>query len=92
VIKKVIIGTVILYGFIGIMHPILWLFNRGPYERIVQVKKETDKPERLREFRKKLEESARRDLETYKWVDQRKDHAQIPIERAFDYYLRRPKP
>lgn len=46
----------------------------------------------LKEFRLTLEQEARDELSQYRYLDKGKDYAQIPLERAFDYYLAHPTP
>lgn len=93
-IKKIALGVIFLFVFVALAHPVLWLFNRKIFSALVPVQKELQSrpPERLMNYRHRLEESAIKELNSYKWLDQRKEYVQIPVERAFDYYLRRPKP
>lgn len=92
--KKIVYAIFVIFILIGISHVFLWFLN---LEMFHQIKKMTERErvirtENLKPLRQKLEAEQKKSLKSYRWINQRKDYAEIPIERAFDYFIGRPKP
>jgi uncharacterized membrane protein YhiD involved in acid resistance len=88
IVKAILVFIVVLI----FSHAYVWFLN----DEIHQArKKEYDDmiltiPESIRSIRAKLEAKQLRELHSYKKLDgERSGYVEIPIDRAFDYYLQR---
>ncbi|MGE3610602.1 MAG: hypothetical protein AB7I27_13510 [Bacteriovoracaceae bacterium] len=91
--KKAALFTLFIYFIISIAHIILWPVNKTAYHRFQTIHKQRSKfpIKTLKTIRLELEKEKRQQLNQYRWPDQRKEYAQIPIERAFDYFIHQSK-
>lgn len=87
--RRVVIFTIVIYLLVAISHLIFWPVNKEIYHRYRKQHLETSQQPitPLKKLRIRIENQARKELSHYQWLDERKEYAQIPIERAFDYYL-----
>lgn len=83
--KRIYLAALGFLAFLGLTHGGLYLLNRDLHPPgVVHLKPRPS----LAQERLALEARAQRELTSYGYVDERKEYAKIPLERAFDYYLR----
>lgn len=71
------------------VHGLIYLINKDLHQAIKDHRPVMQKNEfNLRAERLKLETLQRENTQTFKWVDKRSGHVQIPVDLAMDYYLR----
>lgn len=88
--KRTVLITLASFLFLALCHLILWPVNSEIYLKIKAQELARKDVKELKDVRTGLEEDQRKELESYEWLDQRKEYAKIPIDRAFDYYLHKP--
>lgn len=88
--KKIIYATFVLVAILAGTHLFLWPLNQDIYKSHVKQRNEFQrKPiENFSDFRMKYEAQQKDNLNRYRRIEKRSEYVQIPIERAFDYYLR----
>lgn len=77
-----------------IIHGWLWHMNENLYKNLAGQEKanETRRVRTIKEQRLALEAKQRKELHEFRVIDERNGYAEIPLERAFDYYLRSLRP
>lgn len=92
--RQAVYGILLIYLLMVVAHLLLIPVNQKMHQRIKAVSEEKReiKMENLKPLRIELERKGKHELKSYRWVDQRKGYAEIPIDRAFDYYLLHPNP
>lgn len=90
--KKTILGILALFISLFIVHLMIWPLDKPLTHKLQNQRKETRKFVMIKDERLGLEAAQKKELTEYKWIDQRKEYAKIPLERAFDYYLRHSQP
>jgi hypothetical protein len=73
-----------------VIHGWLWFIDQDLYTALLGQKKENEsrKVATIKEQRLELHAKQSRRLQEYRVSDKRNIYAEIPLERAFDYYLR----
>jgi hypothetical protein len=80
----------LLVILLGAIHLFIWPLNKDLYQNHVEQRKQFPRSDVkwFSEKRINYEAQKTQNLQEYKWLDKRNGYVQIPIERAFDYYLR----
>lgn len=88
--KRVYYAGIFIFFCIAIAHVIVWFINHDIHAKQVVQYEAIGKKEYhfLKKERLKLESEQEKSLERYQRLDKGSSYVQIPIERAFDYYLR----
>ena len=88
--KTVYYGGLFIFFCLALAHGIVWLMNKDMHEKQLTQYQEVQKKEYhyLKKERLSLESQQEKSLERYERLEKGSPYAQIPIERAFDYYLR----
>lgn len=83
-----VVGAILISAVV--MHYLLGIQDRDLYFSLKNeaIHSEKDPSGFIQETRLKLEARQKNDLKTYKWKDKGKGYVQIPVKRAFDYYLK----
>lgn len=88
--KKSLYVTGVLVGILVLTHFFLYFWNRELYQTHLKQRREFKPTEiqKFSDFRIKYESQQQDNLKGYRRIEKRSEYVQIPIERAFDYYLR----
>ena len=88
IIKAIIVFIVVLifsHAYVYFLNDEIHQARKKEYEDMILTI-----PEPIREMRLKLDETQIKQLQSYKKLDgERSGYVEIPIDRAFDYYLQR---
>jgi hypothetical protein len=87
--KKTILGILALFAILALIHISIWPLNKSLHESLKAQEKELNEFHDIKSTRLQLESQGAQELKKYRWIDQRKEYAEIPLERAFHYYLKR---
>lgn len=90
--KKTIFAVVGLFISLLIIHLLIWPLNKSLTSKLQDQRKTAKEFVMIKDQRLLLEAAQKKEINEYKWIDQRKEYAKIPLERAFDYYLRHSQP
>ena len=88
--KKILLGVGSLIILLGFSHGVTWLLNRSLQEKL-EIQQKSINPDLYKDIktqRLEIESPQIESLKQYKWLNKRKGNVQIPIDRAYDYYLR----
>lgn len=88
--SRVYFNAFLLLLILGLSHVLVWRMDQGLYRAQVNRQEEIKKMHypSLKKERLTLKALQEKSLNEYRWIKERNGHVQIPIDRAFDYYLR----